>query len=100
MGLSAFSISEIADKLTVTGYHDSMPGAGTFKKEGNSYAFVAGEEIISDTLKAPALWRRLRCQNYSAKLVPQPQDAFACGLFTLNDAPIRSSTKSISEPAM
>ena len=46
MGLSAFSISEIADKLTVTGYHDSMPGAGTFKKEGNSYAFVAGEDII------------------------------------------------------
>jgi hypothetical protein len=38
---SAFSISEIADKLTVTGYHDSMPGAGIFKKEGNSYAFVA-----------------------------------------------------------
>ena len=36
----------------------------------------------------------------SAKLVPQPQEAFACGFFTLNEAPIRSSTKSISEPAM
>ena len=26
------------------------------------------------------------------KLVPQPQDAVATGLFTLNEAPIRSST--------
>ena len=38
--------------------------------------------------------------RYSAKLVPQPHDAFAFGLLTLNEAPIRSSTKSISEPAM
>ena len=37
--------------------------------------------------------------NYSEKLVPQPQDALAFGLLTLNEAPIRSSTKSISEPA-
>ena len=33
------------------------------------------------------------------KLVPQPQDALASGLLILNAAPIRSSTKSISEPA-
>src|SRR3954470_23424914 len=33
------------------------------------------------------------------KLVPQPQDAVAFGLTTRNDAPIRSSTKSTSEPA-
>jgi hypothetical protein len=33
------------------------------------------------------------------KLVPQPQEAVALGLFTRNEAPIRSSTKSISEPA-
>ena len=30
----------IADKLTVTGYHYSMPGAGTIKKDGNGYAFI------------------------------------------------------------
>ena len=30
--------------------------------------------------------------NYSEKLVPQPQEALAFGLLTLNDAPIRSST--------
>src|SRR5262245_8153784 len=30
----------IADKLTVTGYHYSMPGAGTFKKDGNGYVFI------------------------------------------------------------
>jgi glyoxylase-like metal-dependent hydrolase (beta-lactamase superfamily II) len=30
----------VADKLTVTGYHYSMPGAGTFKKDGSGYAFV------------------------------------------------------------
>ena len=42
-----------------------------------------------------------RCADtYSAKLVPQPQEAVAFGFFTLNEAPIRSSTKSISEPAM
>src|SRR5947209_3868153 len=34
------------------------------------------------------------------KLVPQPQLAVACGLLILNDWPIRSSTKSICEPAM
>ncbi len=39
-------------------------------------------------------------ESYSAKLVPQPQDAVAFGFFTLNEAPIRSSTKSISEPAI
>ena len=37
---------------------------------------------------------------YSAKLVPQPQEAVACGLLTLKADPIRSSTKSISAPAM
>ena len=36
--------------------------------------------------------------NQIEKLVPQPQDAVACGLLTRNDAPIKSSTKSISEP--
>ena len=30
----------IADKLMVTGYHYSMPGAGTFKRDGNGYVFV------------------------------------------------------------
>jgi glyoxylase-like metal-dependent hydrolase (beta-lactamase superfamily II) len=30
----------IADKLTVTGYHFGMPGAGTIKKDGKGYAFV------------------------------------------------------------
>src|SRR5262249_43312251 len=33
------------------------------------------------------------------KLVPQPQDAMAFGLLMRNEALIRSSTKSISEPA-
>src|SRR5947209_14642138 len=33
------------------------------------------------------------------KLVPQPQEAVALGLTTRKDAPIRSSTKSTSEPA-
>src|SRR5581483_9391327 len=32
------------------------------------------------------------------KLVPQPQEAVAFGLLTRNEAPIRSSTKSTSEP--
>ncbi len=30
----------IADKLIMVGYHDSMPGAGTFKRDGNGYVFV------------------------------------------------------------
>src|SRR5689334_5267732 len=33
------------------------------------------------------------------KLVPQPQEAVAFGLTTRNEAPIRSSTKSTSDPA-
>jgi HAE1 family hydrophobic/amphiphilic exporter-1 len=39
-------------------------------------------------------------ERYSAKLVPQPQAATAFGFLILNDAPIRSSTKSSSEPAI
>ena len=39
-------------------------------------------------------------RGYNAKLVPQPHDAVAFGLLTLNDEPIRSSTKSISDPAI
>jgi glyoxylase-like metal-dependent hydrolase (beta-lactamase superfamily II) len=30
----------IADKVTITGYHYGMPGAGTIAKDGNSYAFT------------------------------------------------------------
>lgn len=30
----------IAEKLTVTGYHWGMPGAGKVKKDGNGYAFM------------------------------------------------------------
>lgn len=30
----------ISEKLTVTGYHWGLPGAGTIKKDGNGYAFV------------------------------------------------------------
>src|SRR5262249_2676219 len=37
---------------------------------------------------------------HTEKLVPHPHDAVALGLATLNDAPIRSSTKSISAPSM
>jgi hypothetical protein len=33
------------------------------------------------------------------KLVPQPQEAVALGFTTRNEAPIRSSTKSTSDPA-
>src|SRR5882724_11388938 len=39
------------------------------------------------------------CVSQIEKLVPQPQDAVAFGLTTRNEAPIRSSTKSTSEPA-
>src|SRR5579884_913063 len=38
--------------------------------------------------------------GYSAKLVPQPHEAVAFGLLILKEEPIRSSTKSISLPAM
>src|SRR5437899_2823105 len=45
-------------------------------------------------------WANERAQNsQTEKLVPQPHDAVAFGLTTRNEAPIRSSTKSTSEPA-
>ena len=31
----------VADKVTITGYHYGMPGAGTIAKEGNGYVFTA-----------------------------------------------------------
>ena len=30
----------VADKVTITGYHFGMPGAGTIKKDGKGYAFM------------------------------------------------------------
>ena len=30
----------VADKITVTGYHFGLPGAGTIKKDGKGYAFL------------------------------------------------------------
>src|SRR5262245_38811220 len=41
----------------------------------------------------PSCWRQME------KLVPQPHEAVALGLWTLKEEPMRSSTKSISEPA-
>src|SRR5215470_8241078 len=38
--------------------------------------------------------------RHTEKLVPHPQDAVATGFLIRNDDPIRSSTKSISAPAM
>src|SRR6266853_5821817 len=38
--------------------------------------------------------------GHTEKLVPHPQDAVATGLLIRNEDPIRSSTKSISAPAM
>src|SRR6185295_1813549 len=42
---------------------------------------------------------RAAASRYIEKLVPQPQEAVAWGFLILKAAPIRSSTKSISEPA-
>ncbi len=52
-----------------------------------------------DSGQPPASGMRESAAAQSEKLVPQPQEAVACGLLIRNDAPIRSSTKSISEPA-
>jgi hypothetical protein len=30
----------IADKVTITGYHYGMPGAGTIAKDGSGYVFT------------------------------------------------------------
>ena len=91
----------IADKLIVAGYHDSMPCAGAFKRDGNGYVFVPVENPIFTTLIGGCLAEfGAFFRGQSAKLVPQPHEAFACGLFTLNEVPIISSTKSISDPAM
>ena len=30
----------VADKVTITGYHYGIPGAGTIAKDGNSYMFT------------------------------------------------------------
>ena len=30
----------VADRVTLTGYHWGMPGAGTIAKDGNGYAFT------------------------------------------------------------
>jgi glyoxylase-like metal-dependent hydrolase (beta-lactamase superfamily II) len=35
----------VAEKLTVTGYHFGMPGAGTIKKDGKGYAFVPMQAV-------------------------------------------------------
>src|SRR5690606_17205268 len=44
--------------------------------------------------------RHKRRRVQMAKLVPQPQDAVASGLWTSRPSPMRLSTRSISEPSM
>ena len=70
--------------------------------------YFSGSMILSD-LPSPAEAGFAKAGNrnplfgimlQSAKLVPQPQEAVAFGLLTLKADPIRSSTKSISAPAM
>ncbi len=46
----------------------------------------------------PMMPQSVRLASQIEKLVPQPHDAVALGLTTRNDAPIKSSTKSTSEP--
>src|SRR6516165_4378903 len=52
---------------------------------------------LPDRIDVPG--RDAHARNQTEKLVPQPQDAVAFGLCTRNDAPIKSSTKSTSDPA-
>src|SRR5262249_46323129 len=47
-----------------------------------------------------AVTAKLSWPDHTEKLVPQPQDAVATGFLIRNEDPIRSSTKSISAPAM
>src|SRR3569623_1577807 len=54
-------------------------------------------EALAHRVDVPCRDAHGRCQI--EKLVPQPHEAVAFGLLTRNDAPIRSSTKSSSEPA-
>ena len=59
----------IADKLIVAGFHYSMPGAGTFKRDGNGYVFVPVKADFHDTdWRAPAefgafLFSELKCET-------------------------------------
>src|SRR4051794_15587917 len=61
---------------------------------------MAGSGKINEGARAGEANRRERLDGAQIeKLVPQPHDAVALGLTTRNEAPIRSSTKSTSEPA-
>jgi hypothetical protein len=91
-----------------------MPAHSRSKNGVASLAYVAGIHVLLETRAGSKTWMAgtspamtaegmailKRGKYYSAKLVPQPQEAVAWGLLILNEEPIRSSTKSISEPAM
>ena len=74
-----------------------VPDARTSARSGTRSMRIL--KLFLDSGFAPSACAGMTA-TYSAKLVPQPQDAVAFGFFTLNEAPIRSSTKSISEPAI
>src|SRR6266700_8039546 len=58
-----------------------------------------GRMTLNASIRFPRRHRRRDGERQIEKLVPQPHDAVALGLWTRNDAPIKSSTKSTSDPA-
>src|SRR2546423_1460209 len=57
-----------------------------------------GEGYSRKTRSASDITAPLGRADQTEKLVPQPQEDCAFGLLILNEAPMRSSTKSISAP--
>ncbi|GLK80639.1 hypothetical protein GCM10008174_23800 [Methylopila turkensis] len=81
-------------------------GALLFRSENVDHAAVIASARKTRVFRgrrrriAIFIWtRRGMRRDQIAKLVPQPQEAVAFGFRIWNEAPIRSSTKSISEPA-
>ena len=67
------------------------PGADAVDVPGDD--FHAGSDCVRRTAR-----RAASPSPQMEKLVPQPQDATAFGFLIWKDWPIRSSTKSITEP--
>ena len=63
----------IADKVTLTGYHWGMPGAGTLAKDGNGYAFTR-RQSLTHVLRDHD---RISPQNTSTKGAAHSRGAFS-----------------------
>src|SRR5262245_59837712 len=96
-------VREIPGPLPARLRHLDLRALGELRRHHGRLSGMAGsaaaEDCGTDCQRQRQGVVRREIADQMEKLVPQPQEAVALGFTTRNEAPIRSSTKSTSDPA-